>query len=686
MARRAFLPTLLPPADGSRSLTPQAVGVVDVRGSMPPTSDGLATTLLAPLLDRLALADDLPTVLGWLESLPTSRSRQDPTLATRLLRAYREAGHVERARQLAQALPQSPSHYGPLEAARLWIERAWLSLGTERLDHAESEIRQAGYALSPLARGAVTREQVELQLVTASLELRRGRVEAAAQALKLAEHVEARCEEGPVRAVLLTLLGTMALRLPNPRAAARHLAGAVDRAPTTGMQALRARGNLAIALASVGAFDEARAHATAACQIAQRLAPGPRHADAFDVLGVVEIAADQPAAAVAAFEEGLAMLGEVLAPALRHELFRHRAVALAMAGRSPSAEQSLERAHELLGQLERREPADELEMGAARARVLEASGRLAEVVALARPLVGREEGSFAAGQLDLALARACLGLGDDEGAREGVERAAISGERHGWVFPDRAHSTPLWELALKSGDSRVVRYAEKVLGVLATGAYVPSLAPPSSTMTPPASVAPLRGSIPPAPPLPSLSAPSFAPPSFGASVPPPPSWSYPPPSARGSVLPDAPSSETLEGDPLLYVTTASGVTRARASDLEAALEGAALVVDTVRHTLRVHGKEISLERRRALEPLVVQLFRRAREGLSAEEILRAAGGPGPESADAEHRVRVLISRVRDLFGDVGTIERLRDAGERGRTRYRLAPGIAFALIEPLYAP
>ena len=168
-------------------------------------------------------------------------------------------------------------------------------------------------------------------------------------------------------------------------------------------------------------------------------------------------------------------------------------------------------------------------------------------------------------------------------------------------------------------------------------------------------------------------------------MPPPPSWSYPPPSARGSVLPDAPSSETLEGDPLLYVTTASGVTRARASDLEAALDGAALVVDTVRHTLRVHGKEISLERRRALEPLVVQLFRRAREGLSAEEILRAAGGPGPESADAEHRVRVLISRVRDLFGDVGTIERLRDAGERGRTRYRLAPG-SFALIEPLYAP
>ena len=105
---------------------------------------------------------------------------------------------------------------------------------------------------------------------------------------------------------------------------------------------------------------------------------------------------------------------------------------------------------------------------------------------------------------------------------------------------------------------------------------------------------------------------------------------------------------------------------------------------TITHQLRVEGREVSLERRRALEPLVVQLLRRAREGLSAEEILRAAGGPGPESADAEHRVRVLISRVRDLLGDPAAIERVRDAGEHGKTRYRLSPGVRFALVEPLY--
>jgi hypothetical protein len=48
-------------------------------------------------------------------------------------------------------------------------------------------------------------------------------------------------------------------------------------------------------------------------------------------------------------------------------------------------------------------------------------------------------------------------------------------------------------------------------------------------------------------------------------------------------------------------------------------------------------------------------------------------------------VRVLISRVRDLLGDPAAIERVRDAGEYGRTRYRLAANIRFALIEPLFS-
>ena len=196
----------------------------------------------------------------------------------------------------------------------------------------------------------------------------------------------------------------------------------------------------------------------------------------------------------------------------------------------------------------------------------------------------------------------------------GRQRAALNGDAHGWIFPERAASAALLREALASGDSRVVRYAEKILAGL--GARAEASPPPSN---------------------------------------------------------------------LVYVTTRGGVTRVPYAEVAQACVGCGVIVDTLAHELRASGSKTSLERRRALEPLVVQLLRRAREGLSAEEILRAAGGPGPESADAEHRVRVLISRVRDLLGDPAAIERVRDAGEYGKTRYRLAPNVNFALVEPLFS-
>jgi hypothetical protein len=309
---------------------------------------------------------------------------------------------------------------------------------------------------------------------------------------------------------------------------------------------------------------------------------------------------------------------------------------------------------------------------ATRARTLEACGSPAEALETSIAHAERLPDAFVTGSLNLVIARCALAIGDTEIARVAAERAALSGDRHGWVLPDRQASMPLWQMALKSGDSRVVRYAEKMIAIMQTGVAPPSMPPPSTdgrgrTSIPP----PPRNSYP--------------------SIPPPSRNSYPSLSAlaaAGVVGGGAEDSSELdmlpEGETLIYVTTPNGVTRVRSTELVAAVESSDLVVDTITHQLRVEGREVSLERRRALEPLVVQLLRRAREGLSAEEILRAAGGPGPESADAEHRVRVLISRVRDLLGDPAAIERVRDAGEHGKTRYRLAPSVRFALIEPLY--
>jgi hypothetical protein len=291
---------------------------------------------------------------------------------------------------------------------------------------------------------------------------------------------------------------------------------------------------------------------------------------------------------------------------------------------------------------------DEQDLIATRARALEASGQVQEAREHGLAHAEKLQDAFVTGSLNLIIGRCALAQGDEPTARAAVERAALSGEKHGWVFPDRQPSLALWQLALKSGDSRVVRYSERTIALVESPAGGPAAGAALATS------------------LPSSMA------NDGASI---------PPSSKDI----DPIPEPSEGETLLYVTTPQGVTRIPASDLTKATDGATLVVDTLAHHLRVDDREVSLERRRALEPLVVQLLRRAKEGLSADEILRAAGGPGPESADAEHRVRVLISRVRDLLGDPAAIERVRDAGEYGRTRYRLAANVRFALVEPLFS-
>jgi tetratricopeptide (TPR) repeat protein len=598
------------------------------------------------LLDRLAAADEAPFLATWIEGILSGRLRSDPTLAVRLLRAYRETGRIDRARDLAASLPIAPASWSPLDNARLAIERAILATIDCRNDHADAELRLASRALATAPKGTGLREQLDLHLAQAQLELKLNRAANAASALRLAEHCAERLEDGPWRAPVAMALGHLSMRLADPRTAVKHYITAVGRATARGAAAMSGHGNLAIALGSIGRFEEGRYHATQAVGVAHEIAAGWRHADAYDVLAIVEIAADRPLAAVQAIDEALVVLGEIDQPMLRYQLAEHRAWALAMLDKPQTARQWLRKAERLRADLAAVDDMDEQDLVATRVRTLEACAQPREAVENGLPYTERLQEAFVTGSLNLVVGRCALAIGDDSTARAAVERAALSGEKHGWVFPDRQLSLPLWELALKSGDSRVVRYAERTIALIeGTNAYSTTGAAPPPSMRP--------------------------------------STAYPsmPPSTDEL----EPISDPPEGETLLYVTTPQGVTRIPAGDLLKATQGATLVVDTLAHHLRVDDREVSLERRRALEPLVVQLLRRAKEGLSADEILRAAGGPGPESADAEHRVRVLISRVRDLLGDPTAIERVRDAGEYGRTRYRLAASVAFALVEPLFS-
>ncbi len=637
--------------------------MADGRLSAPPGMEGVPMPAVTQLLDRLAAADEAQFLVTWTEQMLSGRARLDPALAVRLLRAYRETGRVDKARELAASLPSSPSSWNPLDTARLAIERAVLCTIDGRADHAEAELRQASRALAVASRGSGLREQLDMHLTSAQLELRLNRVQQAQAALRLAEHVAERLEDGAWRVAVSMSLGHLAMRLADPRTAAKHYSVALQRSAARGLAAMRAHGNLAIALGSIGQFDDARHNAATACEVAGEIAAGWRHADAYDVLAIVEIAADRPVAALQALDDAHAALGDLEQPTLRYQLAGHRTLALAMLGRAQAAKQWLAKTDKLRSELFQVDAIDEQDLVATRARTLEACGSPREALDAAISHAERLPDAFVTGSLNLVIARSALSLGDQETARVAVERAALSGDRHGWVFPDRQASATLWQMALKSGDSRVVRYAEKMIAILTTGVAPPSIPPPRSTSIPP----------------PRSAYPSVPPPSQHGSR-----GSFPSiPSIAGAD--DSSEFDMLpEGETLIYVTTPQGVTRVRSSEMATATDGAQLIVDTITHQLRVEGREVSLERRRALEPLVVQLLRRAREGLSAEEILRAAGGPGPESADAEHRVRVLISRVRDLLGDPTAIERVRDAGEHGKTRYRLSPSMRFALIEPLY--
>jgi tetratricopeptide (TPR) repeat protein len=608
--------------------------------------EGVPLSAVVQLIDRLANAEEAPFLVGWLEAALSGRGRLEPALAVRLVRAYRESGRLDRAREVALGLLPTGSAWGPLEQARLAIERALIDLGEGRFAHAESELRKAARELDAGPRGSGLRERLDLQLATAQCELVQERPTQAVDAIRLAEHIADRIDDGPWRTSVGLWMGHVLMRAMEPRGAAKAYGAALARAPYQGASAMSALANLSTALGCIGRWDEAREHAHRAIVLAADSGATVRHADAFDVLALVEIAADRPDAALQALEQATSILGDFEHPTLRFQLAEHHALTMAILGRGDEAREWLARTEKLFSELPTADTFDDQDFQGTKARVYEAAGDRTEAVRIAETYRHRLPDAFVTGSLNLVLGRVALASGDLTKARAAIEQAALSGERRGWIFPEREHSRELWTEARKLGDSRIVRYAERML-------------------TSPAAYGSTTGSIP--PPAPSRASIPVPPPSRASLA------SLPPPSRTMLDAPDA----------LVYVTTLEGVVRVKRAELSTALDGAQVVVDTLAHALRVHEREVSLERRRALEPLMVELLRRARDGLSAEEILRAAGGPGPESADAEHRVRVLISRVRDLLGDPSAIERIRDPGEHGRTRYRLATGIRFALIEPL---
>lgn len=574
--------------------------------------------------DRLAASEENAFLQGWLPSLI---SPKPPPLAIRLALASRMTGALDEARTLLAAL-QPTEAWSARDLARLEHERAWFALVDGKPDLAREHLSQGLRAKVSDPEAGPSPELVDLYLLEARLESSENAWELAKRALDHAAHVAERLPPGPWRVQLEVNMGYLLLRLGKLREAHEAFTRAHEIAPPSSRAALSAHSGNAVALCIIGSFDEARAAALEGIELAGRIGVRWRLADMWDTLGLVEFVADRPHAALRAVDEGFAILGAEKQDTLRFALLMHRATVLSVLGRGRASEQALslaETVRQRMGALDR---TYELAWAVARARFAESRGEHEEVERLILPVL---DGSRHYGAVDarFTLARALLAQDKVDEAYQHVEEGSLLAAEASIVIAERKQNLGVFALGLSSHDSRVVRYADSMLKRLVS-----------------------ERALPPFDDLPERSRKALV------------DW------------------QNAAGAQPIWLTTRFGVARVPMDEAEAEAERVILSVNSISHELRIGKKKMTLTRHRALEPLLVQMLRRADSGLSRDEILTAAGGPGPGSADADHRVRVLISRLRALLGPEAPIVTARAAGEGARAHYRLSPQVEFALIEP----
>ena len=228
------------PPSAPRTVPPPPSGMAggDRLSSPPSALEGISIAACAQLLDRLAAADEAPFIVAWIESVLSGRTRVDPALAVRLLRAYRETGRIDRARELAASLPSAPVL---VESARRGAARH--RAGDPR-DHRRPGRPRRGRATAGVARAPgraargraprAARHAPHAGAARAQAEPRRSK-RRARFASPSTWPSGSRTAPGE-RPVSMTL-GHLSMRLADPRTAAKHYATALARTPARGVPA-----------------------------------------------------------------------------------------------------------------------------------------------------------------------------------------------------------------------------------------------------------------------------------------------------------------------------------------------------------------------------------------------------------------------------------------------------------------
>lgn len=584
----------------------------------------LELELVTKAVDRLAACEESAFLCKWLTALGSV----SPPLLIRQAYSLRAAGRLEDARALLTQLSDGPADWTPRDFARLQHERAWFAFADGQFNEARALLGRGVSGLVHNGRAGATPELIDLFLSEARLELGIGNWRAAQRALSHASQTANQLAPGPWTVQLEITGGCAQLQLARPQAAYEAFERARAAARPGSVSYIASVTWSAIALSTMGRFDDARQSIGVALTAVESRGTRWYAAQVYHALALIERIADRAYAALRAIERADEHVEGSTPATLRFAISTQRALALARVNRTRAADDALEAAERTREQMTQVERVFEHAWLLARARIAESRNAPAQVLRLLTPILGNSR-YYHLGDALLACSRAALELGRESDARSYAEEACVFGLETGFVFAERRLNANIWKLALGCADSRAVRFADAMLRSLAVEA------PPES--------------IPPAP---------------------------------GKDSEDTAELPSSTGIRTVWLTTRGGV---REMPLEEALSAASrypLAVDLLTHRVRIGSRLVSLSRHRALEPLLVQMLRRADSGLTGEQVLAAAGGPGPDSADSEHRIRVLISRLRALLGRSVLILTERAEGERAGTLYRLAPELQIALIEP----
>src|SRR5262249_42093423 len=145
---------------------------------------------------------------------------------------------------------------------------------------------------------------------------------------------------GPWRMALQIAISFGLIQLGHPLQAHELLVLAAEKAPPTSTVAIGTLAAGALALSTMGQFEEARSVAIQGIELAGKLGLKWRVAQLWDTLGVTEYMADRPHAALRAFNEALEMLETEPHDAQKFAALAHRTATLAILGRTRAAERA----------------------------------------------------------------------------------------------------------------------------------------------------------------------------------------------------------------------------------------------------------------------------------------------------------------------------------------------------------